>query len=193
MADDGIVLSDTHFGHRKVAELRGFDSTNEHDLTIVRNINKMVTRPDMDVFLLGDTIMGNREHGMEMLALIQGRVHIILGNHDREHPLNPNGHNHQTLGSVAYSVSMVGKIASKKGVKVLMSHFPYEGDHTDKDRFDQWRLRDMGVPLLHGHTHGKEQVTFTSKGTMQIHVGLDAWDLCPVRLSQVFRIIANHK
>ena len=51
----------------------------------------------------------------------------------------------------------------------------------------------MGVPLLHGHTHGKEQVTFTSKGTMQIHVGLDAWDLCPIRLSQVFRIIADHK
>ena len=60
------------------------------------------------------------------------------------------------------------------GGPVALSHFPYEGDH-GPDRFVQWRLRDMGMPAVHGHTHGRERKTWTAAGTLQFHVGWDAW------------------
>jgi calcineurin-like phosphoesterase family protein len=39
------------------------------------------------------------------------------------------------------------------GRKVSLSHFPYGGDHSGTDRFDEWRLRPSSTPLLCGHVH----------------------------------------
>ena len=36
---------------------------------------------------------------------------------------------------------------------MLLSHFPYRGDHYEDDRYEAYRLRDEGLPLLCGHVH----------------------------------------
>lgn len=53
---------------------------------------------------------------------------------------------------------------------VVLSHFPYTGDHTAEDRLDAWRLKDAGLWLLHGHTHDRAQRVHG----LQIHVGIEA-------------------
>lgn len=70
---------------------------------------------------------------------------------------------------------------------VLLSHFPYDGDHTREDRHREFRLKDHGMPLLHGHTHSSHKFSKSRFGTLQIHVGVDAWDFTPVDLNKVFR------
>lgn len=66
--------------------------------------------------------------------------------------------------------------AKKKiaGKEVLFSHFPYwaygDGPERPTARYEQWRLPDLGMPLCHGHTHGKDK----SHENM-LHVGVDAW------------------
>lgn len=50
----------------------------------------------------------------------------------------------------------------------------------------QYRLRDEGRWLLHGHTHQPERI----RGR-EIHVGLDAWDLAPVNEGTIAKLIEN--
>ncbi|ADX31992.1 hypothetical protein TPA2_gp78 [Tsukamurella phage TPA2] len=58
--------------------------------------------------------------------------------------------------------------------EVLLSHFPYQdgGDHTEYERYQQYRLPSRGRFLLHGHTHSPLAHVRNSR---QIHVGWDAW------------------
>lgn len=79
-----------------------------------------------------------------------------------------------------------------EGAEVLLSHLPYSSatnaDHTATPRYSQYRLPDLGRPLLHGHTHGQERVTHTIHNTRQIHVGLDAWRR-PVHLNEITEML----
>jgi calcineurin-like phosphoesterase family protein len=63
---------------------------------------------------------------------------------------------------------------SINGVRVLVSHFPYAGDHTDEARYDQWRLPDYDLPIIHGHTHSSDILSYSPRGTPQINVAWEA-------------------
>lgn len=187
------LTSDTHFGHQKVAELRGFDSVEAHDRTILHNLSKI---PSGDVLWhLGDVAMGGWKDTILPLRTLPFDIHAVLGNHDRPHPSMSSAHNHlaefQTLGGFK-SVQTMATIRFN-GEDFLLSHFPYSGD-TDgrmEERFTQYRLRDEGKILIHGHTHSSYKWSSTAQGTSQIHVGLDAWNLKPVRLADVLREFDN--
>lgn len=185
------LLSDPHFGHALAAKDRGFDTVVAHDMALMHTFRKMFREGD-DIWWLGDMAFdGWRVRVGQALGLLPGRHHLVLGNHDRAHPLNSRAHEYQgryfELGFS--SVSLFARV-SYKGKGALLSHFPYVGDHADRaDRFDEWRLRDEGSILFHGHTHGREVLTHTPAGTPQVHVGLDAWELRPVSIHDAFAAI----
>jgi calcineurin-like phosphoesterase family protein len=84
------------------------------------------------------------------------------------------------------------------GTVVNLSHFPYEGDSHDGDRYTKFRLEDKGTPLIHGHTHAEydklgkaARVSFSKSGTLQIHVGMDAWDYTPVDEARILRLMES--
>ena len=56
----------------------------------------------------------------------------------------------------------------------MVSHFPYSGDHSEESRYDQWRLPDFGVPIIHGHTHSSEILSHSPNGTPQINIAWEA-------------------
>ena len=176
-----FLTADLHLGHEKVSGLRGFNSVLEHDLHIISMWNHTVLPNDI-VYVLGDVLMGDRDRGRRLLKQLHGTLHLILGNHDRPAPNNKNGHLHQdSMGTVWASMSTIAEI-SHQGTAWIMSHYPYSGDHSSEERFDQWRPRDLGKPLFHGHTHSSEKLSVSSYGSPQVHVGLDAWGLKPVSL-----------
>jgi calcineurin-like phosphoesterase family protein len=187
--------SDTHFLHKLVAGLRGFTTVNDngetvpdpvrHDEAIIRNWNRLV-KPDDTAWLLGDVGLGNEDRILAQAARLNGRKQLIAGNHDRVHPGNPGAHLHQKKWlEVFKSVQAFARVRVGDQV-VLLSHFPYDGDHTEHDRATQFRLRDEGVWLLHGHTHSAERYEWPDKS---IHVGLDAWELKPVPAHEIDKII----
>jgi len=192
--------SDTHFGHEMVARLRGFESSEEHDAAIVANWNRAV-KPDDIVWHLGDVGMGQASKFFPVLALLNGTKHLITGNHDAVWPGHRDSHKHQAKW-LAYFDSV--QAFAKRRVNdetVLLSHFPYYGDHTVEARHTQFRLRDEGAWLLHGHTHSKEKlgpfmgpvVLFGGEPSprgRQVHVGLDAWELMPVSLGAIAGLIS---
>lgn len=182
------ITSDYHLGHLVQAQRRGFETVEEHDRVLLRNTAKRV-QPGDRFFILGDLAMG--EDKWNSLCRLADATRwaetiVVLGNHDRAHPRHRNAHKHlrgwvNLFGSVATSASV-----RHGGKTYLMSHFPYEGEGAGrplvKDRDIQWRLRDEGRPLIHGHVHDDVRVRYSKFNTPMLHAGLDAWDLKPVTL-----------
>lgn len=164
-----FFTSDLHFGHRKVAELRGFDNVEDHDDFILDIWDSTVGRNDI-VYVLGDISL-NANHGIAMLAGLPGRKHLISGNHDMCHPRYSKAANALPNYLTAFdTVASAGSIKIN-GERWLMSHYPYTGDSGPVDRDIQWRLPNLGMPLLHGHVHSQSVRT----SGIEFHVGWDAW------------------
>jgi calcineurin-like phosphoesterase family protein len=175
--------SDLHLAHANIIAYSGRPFTNieEHDRTLIDNWNDRVAQDDL-VWVLGDlTIDGGMKKGLEALGRMKGRKRLISGNHDRCW-VGKSDAPRYIPEYVAAGFEIVTPFARAKlgRHKVMLSHFPYIGDHTREDRFDAYRLRPTGTPLLHGHTHSPERVNTQLVGTVQLHVGVDAWDYAPV-------------
>jgi calcineurin-like phosphoesterase family protein len=175
--------SDLHLGHGAVADKRGFTSTREHD-ELIRLSWIASVQPDDTVYVLGDVAVSGFDYALGVLADLPGRKHLIAGNHDPVHPMH-----RRTFAAKMPRWEEVFETVSPfvrrrvAGHEVLLSHFPYAswGDGArEGSRFNQYRLVDAGVPLMHGHTHGIERAHGHS-----LHIGLDAWGMAPVRQDSV--------
>ncbi|WP_306365383.1 metallophosphoesterase family protein [Nocardia sp. CC227C] len=183
--------SDLHVGgHTKVAEIRGFTSTDEHDTELARCWDAVI-RPHDQVWVLGDVTgrRGTEPAGLEWIANRPDTKHLIAGNHDPVHGMHTSAH--KAMRAYLDVFATVMQTATRKigGARVLLSHFPYandpDGDHTEVLRHNEWRPNDVGGWLLHGHTHSP----IRQRGR-QLHVGVDAHDLAPVALAWVEERIA---
>ena len=197
------LTSDTHFDHAFVARTRGFDTPEEHDAHIVREWNMRV-QPRDTVWVLGDFGMGTINRFYDTAKQLNGTKHLVTGNHDQCAPgfKQPNREVGDVWLSVFDSIQQYG-VLGYKGSRFLLSHYPYEDVHLakpvegqtrehERDRHLQWRLRDLGVTLLHGHTHSTEKVSYSPAGTLQLHVGWDTWGK-PVPLSTFYALLEKHR
>lgn len=178
--------ADLHLGHRFVTELRGFASIDEHDTALCDAWRKVV-RPADQVWVLGDIAVSNPTYALELIDGLPGTKHLIAGNHDACHPMHRDAYKRQRdYLSVFDSVQAFAR-RRVNGAEVLLSHFPYTTDRGFEARYPQYRLPDLGLPLLHGHTHLAERRT----SEREFHVGVDAWGLAPVSLDQLALAFAD--
>lgn len=221
-----FFTSDLHFGHKKLAAIRfGYEEVPDfftdyevrrHDEILCDKWCAAVKKDDI-VYVQGDISSGSTSgqlHALETLKKLPGRKRLIKGNHDRVHDMYRDCHAWegkyrevfeaiQLHGRRRISLRPISEGGDGGHVDVLLSHFPYQGDHTATGRYQQWRLPDHGLIVLHGHTHSDEKVSYagsrgkwtgdevgvgawiTVKGTPQIHIGVDAWDGNPVPLEEI--------
>lgn len=167
--------SDCHFDHQKIAEIRGFDTKEAHDRYLIDQWNSQVSKRDV-VWLLGDVGMGKFDRFREQLSELNGTINLISGNHDVCNPEHKNAHNEQRKWLEYFnSVQPFARIRNDPGERrIMLSHYPYLGS-ADYERFTQFRLKDEGRPLLHGHTHSESERGHGPGN--QLHVGLDAWKM----------------
>ena len=114
-------------------------------------------------------------NAINLLATLPGTKRLILGNHDPAHPMYRDSHKHMAMYYPTFDSVQLHARKSVGGTRVLMSHMPYSGDHSETDRFEQWRLPDLGEPLIHGHTHHWYALSQSSTNTLQINVAWEAW------------------
>lgn len=202
--------SDLHLQHARVAVHRAeramicIDSQDPeghcvrwHDRTLALHWDAAV-KPNDQVWVLGDLSVGGAEATAYALNWIHdrpGEKHLVPGNHCPVHPMHRDSH--RWMSAYMQVFASVQPFARRRvaGREVLLSHFPYEGDHTDEQRFTQYRLRDEGLWLMHGHTHRRERLSASTPiyrlqpGQLippnQIHVGVDAWGLKPVSTDSI--------
>lgn len=184
--------SDTHGLHLKVAQTRGFEDETEYTGWIIDQYAQQTKKGDQ-LWILGDLTIGATTKEDIVLSMLReflpGRsLHFIAGNHDSVHPGN-NRNSHNRLKAFYETFDSVQLFARRKiaGESVMLSHFPYEGDR-DEERFEEYRLRDSGRWLLHGHLHSEH--IFNNNQDKSIHIGWDTWNKL-VDLEEIAEIINN--
>lgn len=188
--------ADLHLGHDKVAQLRGFDTTTHHDYHVLDTLTDTL-QPGDRLWILGD-LSGGRGEGeaLDHLTALSDQagveLHLIAGNHDSIHPMHRHSEDkHDTFREVFASIDSMGTFRHARD-KVMLSHFPYEGDR-DEERYPEYRLRDWGKPLVHGHTHSSQKVSHSGRGTIQVCVSLDAWGMKPASKEDIVKLINEHQ
>lgn len=195
--------SDLHLGHSMVAGLRGFRAPDgepdpgAHDAAVTANWTRLV-RPGDQVWVLGDLAVASSaarvREVLDLIGPLPGEKHLIAGNHDPVHPGNRDSHKwfarYMTVFASVQAfarrkVSVPRPDGTSIRIDVMLSHFPYVADRGFEARYPEYRLPDTGNWLIHGHTHSAEKRS-EPRG---IHIGLDAWDLCPVPLGAVEALI----
>lgn len=189
-----FFTSDTHFGHANIIKYcdRPFKDVPHMNVSLVENWNSVVG-PDDVVYHLGDVALGKWDDWDNWLSQLNGNKILVVGNHDRLFQENkPERYRRWYAEYAKWFEGIVFDIAIPlaDGTEVNMSHFPYDGDSHDADRYDTERLSDEGIVLLHGHTHSNSVLSQSQRGTVQVHVGVDAHHYAPVSEEQVINYIA---
>ena len=170
------VTSDTHFCHNKpfIYEDRGFKSIEEMNDTIIENWNKLV-KPDDTVIHLGDVMLNDNEQGIKCLESLNGKITIIIGNHDTNQRIN--------LYKSAKNVTNVefGSRLNYKGYSFFCSHYPSICSNFDMDA----PLKKQVINLC-GHSHTVNHFADMDKDKGYIyHCELDAHSMYPVSIDTI--------
>lgn len=189
--------SDLHFGHKNILRYcpnRAVASVDEMNARIVKNFHAVMA-PDDILVLLGDVALGDRTESLKYVGALPGAQKILrIGNHDAVFAAEKPARQERFMPLYEEQFDLVVPNGTTFYVNVgpyvvKTSHFPYDGDSHDGDRYDEYREEDDGMIILHGHTHSTEKISRSKKGSLQIHVGVDAWDMYPVPETELEAII----
>lgn len=155
-----LYIADCHFYHDRICremDNRGFPGFREMNEHMMKQWNRKV-RPRDEVYILGDFSISRGDATEKVLDQLKGKLHLIVGNHDRylEDKLFEEYH-------WFHSVEHYQEIRDK-GRNVILSHYPvfcYKG---------QYRRDNAGNPLtymLYGHVHNTHDEVLINRFIME--------------------------
>ena len=166
--------SDCHFNHKNILsyepQSRPFATIEEMNETIISNWNSVVTAED-EVWVLGDFFMGQLTAIDPILDRLNGKIHLVRGNHDQKNRLKIYEAHGIDIHDIAY--------IQYKGRYFVLCHFPNENEE-----FIRMIIEDNSeVVWLYGHIHSKAPKGYVN-GTY--HVGVDTNNLTPISIQQIW-------
>lgn len=183
-----FFTSDPHFSHLNICRLcnRPYTEKWEMNKALIDNWNNIVSKDDI-VFILGDFCFDQKSVWAKILNALNGRKHLVLGNHDKEKNIP-----YEMFESVSDMVQLWAyNEYTDKFDKFFLCHYPvlsYPG---------YWH----GFYHLYGHVHTtRERIedTYTDaayvKGviTRGFDVGVDNCFYMPISREQVLCIINSN-
>jgi calcineurin-like phosphoesterase family protein len=187
-----FLSSDHHFGHAAILKYReGYSSLEEMNEDLVARWNDTVS-PEDTVYYLGDLVMGQRADTLQWVSRLNGLIYLVPGNHDHVHPMHMDRRNKewrdkwsQMYLDAGIEAILPPEVSFTWGdTEIKLCHFPYEGDHTEEERYEEWRPKRGNTDfLLHGHVHS----LWKANGD-QINVGVDVHDFRPVRIEDLLTL-----
>lgn len=177
-----FFTSDTHWGHKRIIELckRPFKDVEEMNNSLIENWNKVVPKNGI-VFHLGDFAFGGSELWNKVLDQLNGKIYLILGNHDRGN-LRENYIKKFELVTPQMQIEIEGR-------SVYLNHYPflcYGGS---------WKSSEQATFQLFGHTHSGPNCTGLDCDRLsvlfpyQYDVGVDNNNYTPISWQQVKDVI----
>ena len=183
--------SDWHFGHERLrAEYqpeRGKLWANVDEMTegLIANHNSLVGKED-DVYFLGDVSWLDRKKTQDILYRLNGRLHLILGNHDRK------GSMYEPSEIIMHSKDRWVWIKDYHEMEVKcgrtgkkwhfnLFHFPIKSFH--------W----MGRKAVHLHGHSHSDFLQEDKTVRRFDVGVDANKFFPVSFQTIIDLAEKTK
>lgn len=170
--------SDLHFNHNRdfLYEPRGFSSVDEMNEALLANYNSVV-KPDDYAYVLGDLMLCD-DSAIEYIRQLNGKIHVIRGNHDstRRLEMYKDCHNIVDIQNSDYF--------TYNGFRFYLSHYPTLCSYiSDKP------LKKNLINIC-GHTHTKDKFNDFDKSLIY-HVEVDAHDNYPVEIEQIIEDIAE--
>jgi calcineurin-like phosphoesterase family protein len=176
--------ADLHLGHANIIRLQSrtrgrFRTIGEHDEHLIRCWNDRV-RPDDDVFVVGDFgHPGGPSRLDAIFSRLMGHKRLIIGNHDEEAE--------EVLALPWAEAPVLMATVMVQATRVVMSHYP----------FRTWAKRRKSIHV-YGHVHGSLPGSGSPPGCENgmggsCDVGVDAWNLVPVQLSDIRKRIGIQK
>lgn len=188
-----FYTSDTHLNHARIVSLdnRPAGSIEEHDRMIIDRWNAVVS-PSDTVIHLGDVALGQWPVGIQKVHLLNGYKILVPGNHDRISSVEKESRRERFRPDYEAVFQEIWPEVVECRINefpAVLSHYPYESDHSDNPRFMDIRAKDDGVAIVHGHTHATEKISYSAAGTLQIHVGVTAWNYYPVPEDEIYEML----
>lgn len=166
--------SDFHFCHDRefVWQARGYGSIDEMNADLIAKFNSKV-KPTDNVYILGDLILNNNKVGLECIKQLNGKLHIICGNHDTN------------VRRLAYTkCKNVIEVVDAKYLKIkkqmfFLSHFP-----TLCGNNDEGKPLESKIINICGHAHTTDWAVDMDKGVI-FHAEVDAHNGYPVTADEI--------
>lgn len=170
------LTSDWHFNHDRefIWKVRGFASVGDMNEHIIAAHNTVVN-PDDDVYVLGDLMLGDSEKGIECIKRMNGKLHIVWGNHDTDNRKAK----YAELPNVVESNYAI--VLKHKKHHFYMSHYPTITSNNDYDKPLMQRTLN-----LCGHTHTFNPWEDIDKGYIY-HCEMEAHNCKPVLLDDILQ------
>jgi calcineurin-like phosphoesterase family protein len=157
--DQTWIISDTHFFHANIG--RYCDRPDGWQELIIENWSRFI-HPEEVVFHVGDLALGKKENLDSLAALLNSRLYLMRGNHDRR-------------GSAFYQqlgITLVPDpywINHPSGLRLIFSHRPIVP-------------LELGVLNLHGHIHNN---SVPEPGARHVNLCVEVRDYRPWRLDEI--------
>lgn len=157
--------SDYHFCHKNILiyDKRPFDNIQDHDKKIIENHNSVV-KPEDEVWFLGDFIFGSESQLEQILKQMNGKIHIVFGNHDKAA---------RKCGNLFDSQQDYKEI-NVNGQAITLCHYA----------FRVWNKSHHKAWMLYGHSH----LSLTSLGK-SMDVGIMGNNYFPYSFDDIKRIM----
>lgn len=166
-------IADCHFGDQDVIDFshRPFGSVEEMDREMIRRWNRKVKVSD-DVYIVGDLIH-RTDDPRKYLDQLQGRLHLIVGNHDRPLLNDP--------AIRAYFVEITQYlILMDKTHRVVLFHYPMM----------EWDGYYYGTWHIYGHIHNHPSLTQERMKELHkaLNCGADVTNFAPCTFDELVSI-----
>jgi calcineurin-like phosphoesterase family protein len=178
--------SDTHFFHSKMADHRGFANVTAMNVALIAAWNSRVEPYDI-VFHMGDVSFAGFNRTAEVVRALNGKLHIVPGNHDDKSTLRQLAKNELAVVEpplTSLKVPVPRADGENDVHRFVLCHFPLL----------VWNRMHHGAMHLHGHSHGFCRYPDNNR---RMDVGVDAVQPVgaprplPVSLDQVLAVMAT--
>ena len=166
-----FFTSDTHFCHKNIlvyeAENRPFKGRDEMNEELIKRWNSVVGSDDI-VFHLGDFSFGGFSRIKEIVSRLNGKIHILLGNHDR--------YKHFDWENLGFA-----KVYDNPFMidgKYILSHEPLN-------------VIPDGKVNVYGHVHGSKY--FNTVDSNRICVCVERWNCTPIEYDKIKELVGLEK
>lgn len=171
--------SDNHFFHTKVMEYSNRPYTTGGEMNEkMRDEWNRVVKPNDEVWMLGDVGFARYSTLAEFLKTLNGRKHLVLGNHDEEIWKN----REKALADKVFHSIQHYKELKYNGHKFMLFHFAGR----------TWNKAQYDAIHLFGHTHG-----YLAPRGRSVDVGVDDKNITdeyrPVSVDEVLAFMENRK
>lgn len=178
MKQNIFFTADHHFGHANIIKFseRPFESLEHMNEELIKRWNEKIGKDDT-VYHLGDVSLGKPDFTKEILDQLNGKIHLIKGNHEYSALRIPD--RFEWIKDY-HEFYVEDEDANQGKQKIILLHYAMR----------TWNGSHHGTWQLYGHSHGTLP---DDELSLSLDVGVDCHNFYPVSYDEVKELMKKKK